>query len=98
MIYDYECKRGHVTEDHRSYEKREQPLLFCPECQQEYGQNIVAVYVLVRRSIQRGTERKHGEAKIIRDERQVFDSHGTRWRDKGTTGKPGGVGRKTFFT
>lgn len=40
-----------------------------------------------------GTEQKRGDRRIIRDEREL----GSRWRDQGTTGKPGGAGKSLFF-
>ena len=73
------------------YDDRETPRE-CPECQEP------AQYVLVRRAIQQGTERKHGDKRIIWDERQVASDKGKHWRDEGTTGREGGIGRKTFFT
>jgi len=38
-------------------------------------------------------EKPVGDAKFIRDERQLEPG----WRDKGTTGKPGGAGKKLYF-
>lgn len=90
-VYDYECGScGKVFSQTRGYPVREDPAP-C-ECG---GQ---ADYVLVRSGIQKGTEVIRGDKRIIRDERQVTSEHGSRWRDQGTTGNPGGIGRRKFFT
>jgi hypothetical protein len=44
-----------------------------------------------------GSERKRGDGRLIWDERQVEAEQGKGWRDKGTTGKPGGAGAKLIF-
>jgi putative FmdB family regulatory protein len=90
-VYDYECPAGHVTSEKRTYAEREQTLE-CPECQER------AEYVLVRSGIQLGSvERKRGNSRLIFDERQVSSESGSRWRDKGTNGNPGGIGQKVYF-
>jgi putative FmdB family regulatory protein len=38
-----------------------------------------------------------GPRGAIWDDRQVESTHGKNWRDEGTTGRPGGAGRKLHF-
>jgi len=44
-----------------------------------------------------GAEQKRGDGRLIFDERQVESEKGKRWRDEGTTGRPGGGGDKLIF-
>ena len=42
-------------------------------------------------------ERIVGDRKIIWDEKQVVSDKGENWRDEGTTGNPGGAGKRLYF-
>lgn len=85
-VYDYACACGTVTTEIRTYANRTRAARCA--CGKK------APYVLVRSAITVGTEVPKGDKRIIHSERQL-DKH---WRDKGTTGKPGGAGRKLYFT
>jgi len=85
-VYDYACPCGTVTTETRPYADRARAARCA--CGKK------AEYVLVRSAIQMGTEIPKGDKRIIRSERQLDKN----WRNKGTTGRPGGVGRKIYFT
>ena len=89
-MYDYTCKHGHPIELQRPIAERNDPGEGCPECGEELELQVSQVAV--------GTAIPKGEARIIHSEKQVESQLGKRWRDKGTTGNEGGIGRKKHFT
>ena len=90
-VYEYSCQACGEASDH--FVKYDDRLTKqdCPHCNArasaEYRMSAPAI----------GTERKRGDRRLIVDERQVASEKGERWRDEGTTGTPGGVGRKIHF-
>lgn len=90
-IYEYKCHLcGEVADHHCKMDDR-LTRKDCPSCGAQSAADIQMSAPRI------GTEVKRGEARVIRDERQVTSELGPRWRDAGTTGKPGGAGRKTIF-
>ena len=84
-LYNYRCSCGAVVELERPYENRKGPVA-CPVCIEGWAEyEFSAAYI--------GTERKRGDNRIIKDERELEN----RWRDQGTTGKPGGAGKVLTF-
>ena len=93
MIYEYECgKCGEVTDHSIPLAEHTQEPRDCPEC----GAEKAATFILSVPN-HASVERKRGDKRVIVDERQVIDEHGPNWRDKGTTGKPGGAGKRIYF-
>jgi len=90
-VYEFECLMcGKVTDHYLPSELRTERQ-DCPQC----GADKSADYRISAPLV--GTEVKRGSARVIHDERQVTDDQGAHWREKGTTGNPGGAGRKLHF-
>lgn len=89
-LYDYECcKCGHGEEVQRAIADPHPP---CPKCDAPGGDEGFAVQIVpIRFSVAEPNGRP------IFSEAQIESSHGRDWRTKGTTGNPGGIGRRTFF-
>lgn len=91
-VYHYRCRScGALTEHLVSYSRREQPQ-DCPRC----GESLGARYQFTPVS-NLGQERVRGDKRLIWSEQQVAAEQGARWRDEGTTGRPGGAGRMLYF-
>ncbi|MGH9579921.1 MAG: hypothetical protein ACRD2R_02920, partial [Terriglobales bacterium] len=80
-----------VSETQRAYTSRNEPGR-CASC------GGLADYVISAPAIVSAGPSKDVAKRVIVDERQVHNTHGKRWRDAGTTGQAGGVGRKKIFT
>ena len=91
-IYDYCCERCHeITEHLVSIAKREAPRN-CPECGSARSAH------LQMSAPHYAGERAVGDRRLIWDEKQITSEKGSRWRDEGTTGRPGGAGSKIYFS
>ena len=92
-IYEYKCQLCGEVSDHHCKMADRMTRRDCPICSKEACADLQMSAPLL------GTERIVGDARIIKDEREVIanSARGVDWRDEGTTGKPGGAGRKTIF-
>ncbi len=89
-LYDFLCEHGHPVELQLPIAQRNNPGEGCPECGGKLELQISLVAV--------GTAVPKGDKRIIKSEKQVESQLGKGWRDKGTTGREGGIGRKKHFT
>lgn len=99
--YDFECQVcGHRFEALASISDRDKPL-DCPVEEVVRRCGALASATRIRDGITKppsiGTERKRGDSRMIFSEKQVSSELGSRWRDAGTTGRPGGVGKRSHF-
>lgn len=85
--YEYRCTICGEVNDHHVPMANRLERQDCPKCKREKSAEYQISAPLL------GTEKPVGDGRIIRSERQLDP----RWRDKGTTGRPGGVGRKIIF-
>ena len=86
-IYEYHCQLcGEISDHHVPMDSRLERQ-DCPSCNEFDCAEFRVTAPLI------GTERLHGESRVIHTEKQL-PKH---WRDEGTTGKPGGAGRKIHF-
>lgn len=91
-LYLYVCEAcKSPNEAFRSYDLRNRAVK-CSECGGR------AVYTIAAPML--GSERPSRDPakRVIVSEKQVEAKHGKNWRDAGTTGREGGVGRKKIFT
>ena len=89
-VYEYYCSKCDSTTDHVVPYAKRKTRQICGRCGKKVASYQVSTPII-------GAERKRGDSRIIRDERQVTSEHGDNWRDKGTTGKPGGAGSRLYF-
>lgn len=86
--YSYSCKVCGVETDHViPYDNRLEPQ-DCPSCGREASAEYRCPMAMI------GSERKRGDSRLIRDERELGNDN---WRDEGTTRLEGGAGKKLYF-
>jgi hypothetical protein len=94
MIYVFRCSKCERAIEVQLAMKDRHQTMACPRrrcsgvCSIDAGAAAPAIHTS-------GPPR--GDKRIITDERQVIADRGVRWRDEGTTGLPGGIGRKTIY-
>lgn len=87
-LYDYECQScGHAEEIQRPLND---PHPDCPQCGATGGD----VFIVLISPPQTRVAEISGP---IFSEKQIESTHGRNWRNKGTSGRPGGAGRRIFF-
>ena len=90
-VYEYRCQLCDEVNDHHVAMDDRLTRQDCPSC----GKDGCAEIQMSAPTL--GTEVRRGDSRIIRDERQVSSELGPNWRNEGTTGKPGGAGKRIFF-
>ena len=89
-VYEFTCEDCDFLFDVLvDYEDREQPLV-CIECGGPAHYGFPAPSIV--------SSAPSGDRKLIWDEKQVSSEKGEDWRDEGTNRRPGGAGRKLYFT
>jgi len=88
-LYEYRCTQcGSIVDHHVPMDSRLDPQA-CLDCPGQAELHITAPLI--------GSERLTPAKRVIVAEEQVVSEKGERWRDEGTTGQPGGVGRKLIM-
>ena len=91
-LYDFRCQLCGALVDYHCKIADRFDKIDCPTCgKTDCCERTVGVSVP-----NFGTERRVGRDKLIYSEKQVAQEYGKRWRDKGTTGKEGGAGKKQY--
>lgn len=86
-IYEYFCRECREISDHFVPMTDRTELQDCPICGSEKSSELRVSAPII------GTEVMRGDARIIKDERQLKPG----WRDEGTTRRPGGAGKRIHF-
>ena len=90
-VYEYRCHLCDAVNDHCVPMDDRLTRQDCPTCGKESCADMQLSAPLL------GTEIRRGDSRLIRDERQVSSELGPQWRDQGTTGNPGGAGKRIHF-